>query len=278
MKKLTVFLFMLMSLACMSQTFEGTVKFSMKAEITDPKMKAQMEQGMQQLNDPATQAKMKEMQEKMKDPQMKAMMEANPQMKAQIENAMKMAQGGGAGGGMASMMPSGMLFKTKGGNALTIVEGGPMPMEMLYLKEKDKMYRLDRKGKTYSEMGAGGPPNMPQHAKPEVKVTKTNETATILKYTCTKYIATITEKGKTVNQIYWTTTEIKDFDMKSLMKQRMGRGEPMIYEGIEGVPLKIEMNTPEAKVIIEVTEIKRETLNASDFSIPTDYKVTQGMF
>lgn len=33
MKKLTVFLFMLMSLACMSQTFEGTVKFSMKAEI-----------------------------------------------------------------------------------------------------------------------------------------------------------------------------------------------------------------------------------------------------
>lgn len=91
MKKLTVFLFMLMSLACMSQTFEGTVKFSMKAEITDPKMKAQMEQGMQQLNDPATQAKMKEMQEKMNDPQMKAMMEANPQMKAQIENAMKMA-------------------------------------------------------------------------------------------------------------------------------------------------------------------------------------------
>jgi hypothetical protein len=277
MKKLTVFLFMLMSLACMSQTFEGTVKFSMKAEITDPKMKAQMEQGMQQLNDPATQAKMKEMQEKMNDPQMKAMMEANPQMKAQIENAMKMAQGGAApGGGMSSMMPTGFTYKMKDGNSLTILEGGMMPMEVLTLK--DKLYRIDRKNKTYSELGAGGPPNVTQPAKPQVQITKTNEQATILKYKCTKYIATITEKDKTINQIYWTTTEIKDFDLKSLAKQRMGRGEPMFYEGIEGVPLKIEMTMPEAKMIMEVTEIKRETLNASDFSLPADFKQIKGMF
>ncbi len=276
MKKLTVFLFMLMSLACMSQTFEGTVKFSMKAEITDPKMKAQMEQGMQQLNDPATQAKMKEMQEKMNDPQMKAMMEANPQMKEQIENALKMAQGGSAGGGMTSMMPTGFTFKMKGGNSLTILEGGMMPMEVLTLK--DKSYRIDRKNKTYSELGAGGQPDMPQPTKPQVQITKTNEQVTILKYKCTKYIATITEKDKTINQIYWTTTEIKDFDLKSLAKQRMGRGEPMFYEGIEGVPLKIEMTMPEAKMIMEVTEIKRETLNASDFSLPADFKQTKGMF
>lgn len=277
MKKIVVFVFMLMSVACMSQTFEGTVKFSMKAEITDPKMKAQMEQGMQKLNDPATQAKMKEMQEKMNDPQMKAMMEANPQMKAQIENAMKMAQGGAAPGGMASMMPTGFTFKMKGGNSLTILEGGMMPMEVLNLK--DKSYRIDRKNKTYSELGAGGPPSgMPQQTKPQVQITKTNEKAIILKYNCTKYIATITEKDKTINQIYWTTTEIKDFDLKSLTKQRMGRGEPMFYEGIEGVPLKIEMTMPEAKMIMEVTEIKRETLNASDFSLPADFKQTKGMF
>jgi len=277
MKKNFFFVFMLMSLACMSQTFEGTVKFSMKAEITDPKMKEQIEKGMQQLNDPATQAKMKEMQEKMNDPQMKAMMEANPQMKEQIENAMKMAQGGGAGGGMASMMPTGFVFKSKGGNSLTIIEGGMMPMEVLMVK--DKSYRLDRKNKTYSELGAGGPPsNMPQQTKPEVKITKTNEKATILNYNCTKYIATITEKGKTINQFFWTTTEIKDFDMASFAKQRMGRGEPIFYEGIEGVPLKIEMTMPEAKMIMEVTEIKRETLNASDFSLPADFKQTKGMF
>jgi hypothetical protein len=264
-----------MSVACMSQSFEGTVKFSMKAEITDPKMKAQMEQGMQQLNDPATQAKLKEMQEKMNDPQMKAMMEANPQMKEQIENALKMAQGGSAG--VTSMMPTGFVFKMKGDNSLTIMEGGMMPMEVLHLK--DKSYRLDRKNKTYSELDAGGPPtNMPQQPKPQVKITKTNEKATILKYNCTKYIATVTEKDKTINQIFWTTTDIKDFDMKSLAKQRMGRGEPMFYEGIEGVPLKIEMTMPEAKMIMEVTEIKRETLNASDFSLPAAFKQTKGMF
>ncbi len=276
MEKNVVIVLCLISAAALGQTFEGTVKFSMKAEITDPKMKAQMEQGMQQLNDPINQAKMKEMQEKMNDPQMKAVLEANPQLKAQMEDALKMVQGGGTSGGMASMMPSAMVFKMKGGNSLTILEGGMMPMEVLHLK--DKSYRLDQKSKTYSELGAGGPPNMPQASKPQVKVTKTNETTTILKYTCTKYIATITERGKTVDQIYWTTSDIKDFDMKSLAKQRMGRGEPMIYEGIEGVPLRMEMTTPEAKMIIEVTEIKRETLSASDFVLPADYKQTKGMF
>ncbi len=276
MKKNMVFVFILLSLASFGQTFEGTVKFTMKAEITDPKMKAQMDQAMQQLNDPATQAKMKEMQEKMNDPQMKALMEANPQMKAQMENAIKMAQGGGTSGGMSSMMPTGLIFKMKSGNSLTIMEGGMMPMEVLQLK--DKSYRLDRKNKTYSELGAGGPPSMPQQTKPQVQITKTNEKATILNYTCTKYIAAITEKGKTINQVYWTTTDIKDFDRKSLTKQRMGRGEPMFYEGIEGVPLKIEMTMPEAKMIMEVTEIKREPLNAADFSLPADFKQTKGTF
>ena len=46
------------------------------------------------MNDPATQAQMKEMQEKMNDPEFKAMMESNPQLKAQMEAAMKMMQGG----------------------------------------------------------------------------------------------------------------------------------------------------------------------------------------
>lgn len=276
MKNNIIFVLMLLSLTSFSQTFEGTVKFSMTAEVTDPKMKAQMEQGMQKLNDPAMQAKMKEMQEKMNDPQMKAMMEANPQMKAQMENAMKMAQGGGTSGGMTSMMPTGFIFKMKDGNSLTIIDGGMMPMEVLHLK--DKSYRIDRKNKTYSELSVGGSPNMPQQTKPQVQIIKTNEKATILNYPCTKYVATITEKGKTINQIYWTTTDIKDFDMKSLVKQRMGRGEPMFYEGIEGVPLKIEMITPEAKMIMEVTEMKREPLNAADFSLPADFKEIKGMF
>lgn len=276
MKKIITAVLLLIAMQAQSQTFEGTVKWSMKAELTDPKMKAQMEQAQQKMKDPAQQAKIKEMQDKMNDPQMKAMLEANPQMKAQMESMMKMTQGGD----MSSMMPSGFVFKTKGGNTLTIIEGGMMPMDVLHLKDQDKTFRLDRKNKTYSLLPHGEPQGQSgQAAKPDVKVTKTNEKMKILSYTCTKYIAAVTEHGKTINQIFWTTTDIKDFDMKSFAKQRMGSGNhPMFYEGIEGVPLKIEMATPEANMVMQVLDIKRESLSASHFAIPSDYKEVQGMF
>jgi hypothetical protein len=276
MKKIITAALLLIAMQAQSQTFEGTVKWSMKMEITDPKMKAQMEQGMKQMNDPANQAKMKEMQEKMNDPQMKAMMDANPQMKAQMESAIKMMQGGG----MSSMMPSSFILKTKGGNTLSIIEGGMMPMDVLHLKDQDKTYRLDRKNKTYSLMAHGNPQGQQDQAtKPEVKVTKTNETTKIIGYNCTKYIAAVTEHGKTINQIFWTTKEIKDFDMKSLIKQRAGSAnQQMFYEGVEGVPLKIEMVTPQGNMTMEALEMKRESLSASDFVLPADYKEVQGMF
>jgi hypothetical protein len=276
MKKLFISVFLLgAAMLANSQNFEGTLKWSMKSEITDPKMKVQMEEAQKKMADPDTQAQMKEMQEKMNDPQMKAMMDANPQMKAAMENVMKMNQGGGMD--MSSMIPTGFIFKVKGGNTLTIVEGGMMPMEVLHLKDQDKTYQLDRKNKTYSEM-YNGTGSVDPTDKLQVKVTKTSETTTILNYKCTKYIATVEEDGKTVNQIYWTTTDIKDFDMKSLTKQKIGQGQQILYDGIDGVPLRMEMTMPEARMTMEVTEIKKESLSAAQFTIPSDYKQTEGMF
>src|SRR3954470_12356556 len=118
MKKFMTLLLMFIVMTSWSQGFEGTIKWSMKMDVTDPKMKAEMEK----MNDPANQAKMKEMEAKMNDPQFKAQMDANPQMKAQIEAMMKSMSAGG--GGANAMMPSGMLLKLKGGNTLTIMQGG----------------------------------------------------------------------------------------------------------------------------------------------------------
>jgi len=270
MKKIITLCFLLTAGALSAQTFEGTIVWSIKSEVTDPKLKAKMADGQAKMNDPATQAKMKEMEEMMKDPKMKAMMESNPQMKAQMENMMKMSQGGD----MSSMMPSGMKLKIKGANTLTTMEGG-MAMEILYLKDADKSYKLDRKAKTYSVL-SGGAGKSSETTKP--KVTKTSETTKILNYTCTKYTVEVVEQGKTVTQIFWTTTEIKDIDMKSLAKQRMSRGsQSMFYEGIDGVPLKIEMTTAEMKMIMEVTEIKKETLSPTTFSID-GLKEVKGMY
>jgi hypothetical protein len=270
-----IFVFGLMCLVTATlngQGFEGTLKWSMKMEITDPKLKAQLEQAKKQMEDPAMQAQMKQAMEQMNDPKMKAMMDANPQLKAQMESTMKMMQGGGA----TSMTPTGFLVKIKNGNTLSSSEGGAMQTEVLFRKDQDKSFMLDRKNKTYYVLPNDAEPDSPN--KPVVKVTKTSEKTTILNYRCTKYVTTVTQNGRTIDQIFWTTTEINDFDLRSLAKQRVGRGQSIFYDGLEGVPLKIEMSMPEGKMNMEAILVKRESLSASDFEIPADFKETKNIF
>jgi Domain of unknown function (DUF4412) len=231
-----------------------------------------MEAAQKKMNDPETQAQMKALQEQMNDPQMKAMMDANPQMKKQMEAALKMAQGGGD---VNSMMPKGMTTKIKNENVVTTMEGGFMGnMEILYLKDKNTSYSIDREAKTYSIM----PQNSGDDAsdkKLDVKVTKTNETTKVLNYPCTKYIVEMTNnEGNTLKQFIWTTTAIKDFDLKSLSHQRMGSNNQMalFYEKIEGVPMRVEMPNPQGRMLMEMTEYKKQSLSSADFTIPSGFK------
>ncbi|CAN5447320.1 hypothetical protein BH09BAC3_BH09BAC3_32460 [soil metagenome] len=271
-KSMLLALLLLVFFESKSQIFEGTVKWTMKMDISDPKLKAQMAEAEAKMNDPKMKAEIKAMQDQLNDPKMKAMMDANPAMKAQIESQMKMMSGGGGVGN--GMTPSGITMKMKGGNVLSKMDGGMMSgMETLFIKDKSQTVNLDRSNKTYTILSSAGSNPAKNGKTADVKFTKTGETTKILGYNCTKYIAMITDDGKTVNENFWTTTEIKDFDMNALSAQRMGaRGREMLPAGLEGVPLRIEMSTPEGSMIMEVAELKRETLSASDFVIPSDYK------
>jgi hypothetical protein len=270
MKTRFTLLFLLISAVCFAQNFEGTIKWSMTSEITDPKMKAQMEEAQKKMNDPATQAQMKQMQESLNDPKTKAMMDANPQMKAQMENAMKMMQGGD----MNSMFPTGFTVKVKNGNTLTAMEGGMMAgTETLYLSDKSQSYMINRTNKTYAVFHHTPDEAGKKHG--DVKITKTSETQKILNYNCTKTIVTITEKGTMITQIFWTTTEFKGFDLKGLSKQGTGSNYSMFYENMDGVPLKMEMSTPQAKMVMQVTGIKKESVPASAFEVPTGFTETK---
>ena len=265
-------LLLLLVLPGHAQLFEGTIHWKMEAVITDPATKAKMEEAQKKLNDPATQAQMKELEAKMSDPQFKAMMESNPQMKTQIEAMLKAAKGGNVN----SFVPTGLEMKTKNGSNLTKMEGGIMDkMEVLYLKDKNESYRIDRASKTYSVLPKGDE-HQDATKTPEAKVTKTTETKKILDYTCTKYVVEATYEGKKSTQIFWTTTDIQDFDMKSMSQQRFGNNpQRLFYDKIDGVPLRIEMTVPEGNMIMEVTSLKRHALPAADFAIPTGYKETQ---
>lgn len=279
MKKITMVLLLFASANLWAQNFEGIVKWSMKMEVTDPALKAKMAEGQQKMNDPATQAKMKEAEAAMNDPKLKAMMEANPQMKAMMEQRMKMVQGAGNGDMMGSMMPKGMTVKIKDGNSLVTMDGGMTSGDYLHMKDKNETVRLDRDNKTYWVMPSGGSrPGMGGGDEIKPTVTKTTETAKIAGYNCTKYIVTMSEHGQTITTNMWTTTEIKDFDLKALARQRMGRGQSMFYEGVDGVPLKIESGMKEGNMVMEVTEITKQSLKASDFAIPSDYTEKKGMY
>jgi hypothetical protein len=261
-------LFLLLTLSVLSgraQSFEGVITWKITSEITDPKMKAQMEEAQKKMNDPATQAQMKEMQEKMNDPEFKKMMESNPQMKAQMEAAMKMMQGGDAN----AMMPSGMVIKIKNQNALMLFDGGMIKMETLYLKDKDATYKIDRSAKTYSAI----PPHKEDpNNKVDIKVTKTSETTKVLDYPCTKSIVDVTSNGHTIQYFVWTTTAIKEFDLKAMARQRMGQAESSFYDKLDGVPLKTEMQSPQGKMTMQCSEIKKQSLPSSDFSLPAGFK------
>lgn len=267
MKKILLLLMLLSAGATRAQSFEGIVKWSISSEITDPEAKA----AQQKMKDPAAQAKMKEMQAKMNDPQFKKMMESNPQLKAQMEAMMKQSEG--EDDPMSAMMPKSFLVKIKGFDVLTKMEGGVMSnMEMLFLKDKDQSYRIDRPSKTYSVL--------PKAAEKlgsdeEIKVTKTEETIKVLGYTCTKYIIETTHKGHTAQQFLWTTMDIKGIDLKSLARQGANSGSAWYFDKVEGVPLKMEIAHPHGRLTMQATEIKKQSLPASDFAIPAGFKEVQ---
>lgn len=266
MKKILVMLLLCVVASGYAQNWEGIINWKISS-VMDEATKAKMDEAQKKMNDPATQAQMREMKEKMNDPQFKAMMESNPQMKAQIEQMLKMVEGGET----SSLLPKGMVLKIKGQNTLAKMEGGMMGnMEILYLKDKNTTYRIDRESKSYSVLSTSGADTMKL---PDVKITKTAETATILNYPCTKYVAESVIQGQTMQQIFWTTTAIKDLDMKSLSRQRVGNSQQaMFYEKIDGVPLKIEMKQAQIGMTMEVTEIKKQSLPAAEFAIPTGFQ------
>lgn len=268
MKNLLLAFLLVFSIKALAQSFEGTITWSIKTDITDPAVKAQMEESQKMMKDPAT---LKKMQEQMDNPQFKEMMEKNPQLKAQMEKTMAAMQSGG----MDSMIPKGMKVEIKNGNFLTKMDGGIANNEVLYLKSQDKTYMLDPDNKTYSVYDSK-PEENKEESKMDVKVTKTNEKSKVLNYTCTKYLVEIkNEEGTTIQQDVWATTDIKDIDFKSFAQHQMNKGKNMyFFSQIDGVPLKMVMNAKGATITIEATSIKKESLPASDFTVPADYKKT----
>jgi Domain of unknown function (DUF4412) len=254
------------------------VRWTFNIEITDPAMKKQMAAAEKRMSDPKMQAEMQQAQAAMSDPQMQAMMAQNPQMKAMMEqqmSAMKSMQSGGSNP-MMNMFPKAVILQTKSGKTLSAVEGGAMPTEVLNLPAESASFLIDRKAHTFKKL-PGEKPDAATSDASTYTVTKTAETSEVLGYTCTKYVVDAASargpgegKGR---YLVWATTAVSGLDSGALSKLRFSQhgGDNGFMRQIEGVPLKMEITTPQARVIMQAASIQAESLADEVFTVPAGY-------
>lgn len=278
MKLITCFVTVLLATGLHAQNFEGTVTWKMRADITDPAAKKEMQAAQAQMASPEMQAQMREAQAAMQSPEMQEMMKQNPQMRAMLEQKMGALKGvggmtGGGGGGFDSMFPKGFNLQTKGQRTLVKIEGGMMASEVLTQSDKDASYKLNREAQTYQKLPQSKPTEGPAE---NFKISRTTETAKILGYNCTKYLVTSQGRQERANYSVWVTSEIKGLDPKKLRGLRVGRESgPNFMSQLDGVPLKMEIATPEANITMEVSAIKKESLADGLFELPADFTETE---
>jgi hypothetical protein len=264
-------------LAVHAADFEGTIRWSMSIEITDPALKKEVADAEKKLADPMIQAQMKKAQAAMADPDMQAMLAKNPQMKAMIEQQMAVINQASAEGAnpIANMFPKGMVLQTKAGKSLTVIEGGTMPSEVLSLPAVPANYLIDRKSRTYAKLPFDAP--AAESEKTGYKVTKTGETAQIIGYECVKYIvepaAAATPSIAATRYLVWTSTAVPGLDTRALAKVRLSQSgaDTAFLNQLDGVPLKMEFTTPEARVTMQASAIKAESLPDGVFTLPAGF-------
>lgn len=262
MKNLLIIVFACLAGNLAAQQFEGTITYKITMEFSDPRKKTQMEETRKRINDPRNRARYEQIEGKLSDPQARVTMERNPRERKEMDQAMAEIEGG-------SMFPTGIRISMKNENSLTELQGVFPYSLLLYLKENNQRYVLNRKLKTFSPVSARERRTFKSDS--SAVVTRTSEKANILGYECTKFIVEKMKGGQPVTQEVWTTTDIKGFDVSSLQRQNIARIQWNL-DKVEGVPLKLTGKNNDGVFTVEAVEIKAQPQPEADFKIPGDFK------
>lgn len=262
MKNLLIIVFACWAGNLAAQQFEGSITYKIVMGFSDPRKKAQMEETRKRIDDPRTRARYEQIEGKLSDPQARVTMERNPRERKEMDQAMAEIEGG-------SMFPTGIRISVKNENSLTELQGVFPQSVLLYLKENNQRYVLNRKLKTFSPVSARERRTFKSDS--AAVVTRTTEIANILGYECTKFIVEKMKGGQPVTQEIWTTTDIKGFDVSSLQRQNIARIQWNL-DKVEGVPLKLTGKNNDGVFTVEAVEIKAQPQPEADFRIPGDFK------
>jgi hypothetical protein len=231
-----------------AQEFNGTLQWSARIEFLDPQMAM--------------------VQAAMKNPEMLSLLLQNPQLRGMLESKLGPLN---ANGGATSLFPTGGTLFIKGQRALLKTEGGLVSREVLSLGDQRAAYSLNRPARTYQKIADSTMSGVGAAVK--TKVTRTKDTAVILGYTCNRFLVEADDAGAKSHFSVWTTTSIKGLDAAALKRLSWGQaGSPDILGKIEGVPLKIDAVTPDAKIGVVATKLTVGPVDGAVFVLPAGFK------
>lgn len=236
-----------------AQDFNGTMAWSARIELTDPQAREQLSMA----------------EEALKNPALLSMLLDNAQMRGLLEKQLGPIN---ANSGATSVLPTGFTLQIKGPRALVKTEGGLVSREVLTLADKNTAYTLDRRARTYQRLTE---PAAAARSTAKVKVTRTSETASLLGHACRRYLVDTDDGGAKSRFSVWTTTELNAANTAAFKRLQWGEsGGADFLAQVEGVPLKIDATTPEAKIALLATRITPGALSDALFVLPAGFKET----
>lgn len=181
---------------------------------------------------------------------------------------------GGMADQMAGMMPTAYNYTIKGKNILMKMEGGMASMmgDILINGEKSESYMVNHMQKTAFRM----PEAEEAQAVAKPKIEKLGDEITIAGYKCVKYkmeTETPTPQGNMNMVQYMWVTDALNIERPA---KAIGNTSQMFIEGVDGFPLKMEMEIPMTggtMMVFEATEVKKEKISDDEFTFSSDYKV-----
>ena len=242
--------------AVCAEDFSGTMQWSARIEFVDPQVASQMEM----------------VQAALKNPELLSLLLQNPQLREMLEGKLGPLSSSGSA---TSLLPTGFILSIKGQRALVKTEGGLVSREVLSLADQHAAYTINRTARTYQKLpdpAAAGSASVVK-----LKVTRTTETAQILGYPCNRFIVEANDAGAKSRFSVWTTTAIKGLDAAAVKRLNWGQAGGIDFMAqIEGVPLKVDAVTPDAKVALAATRITPGTVDGSLFVLPVGFKQLSG--
>ncbi len=163
----------------------------------------------------------------------------------------------------AAKMPKYYVLRFKG-NSMKMSGGTPMLGEMLFKKDEQKLYILRADQRITYQLNLKDKAMAQSDGKS--KAVLLNETATIAGYACRKYL--IEGKGG-MKQHIWATNEIEIQGFQSAAQ--FPQASYFFAEGVEGFPLKIQIETPQLTVVSTASVVRRASLSATDFTLPPGF-------